>query len=271
MKIGSLESLIEIVPVIKQAIPTALSIAICDTEKFIAYWPGEGVELPIQIGQFLLEEEPLAQAIRKDTSLKIDVSAEFYGFEFTGTSEPLHDQEGNVIGGIAVQIRRQSELRDISNQIAASLSQASHEVNIVANGSVSLADVTEQLLGLAKSTVVQVNKTSEIITLVKNVADQTNLLGINASIEAAHAGDKGRGFGIVAGEIRKLSSATLSSTKEIQEVLKNFRDAMNRMEESIEQITTVVNEQAASSQQISSFIEEIHQMSEKLNLYAKKL
>ena len=137
--------------------------------------------------------------------------------------------------------------------------------------SVILTESAQKLLKLAHQTEDQVNETDEVVSMVRRVADQTHLLGMNAAIEAAHAGDQGRGFGIVASEIRKLSKDTVNSTNTIQQTLKTFEEAISGMRVSIEHMATIVDQQATSSRQISDFIEEVHRMSEQLNQFAKKL
>lgn len=144
--IESLNKFISLIPIIKCSIPADLSIAICDLERFVAYFPGDTINLNISEGQLLNKEEPLYLAMRENQALKSDVPANFYGFEFTGTATPLHDQNGQVIGGIAVQIRRQSELKAIVEQISESLTQANEQINNISYGSNSLADYSQQLL-----------------------------------------------------------------------------------------------------------------------------
>ncbi|WCK56436.1 methyl-accepting chemotaxis protein [Aneurinibacillus sp. Ricciae_BoGa-3] len=270
-KVDSLDSLVAIVPVLTAAVPADLSIAICDLEKFIAYFPGKNLDLRIVAGQQLNPDEPLALALRENKRLESEVPADFYGFEFVGTAVPVHDKKSKVIGGIAIQMRKQTELRAIADQISISLTQANEQITNVANGSDSLAKFTQNLLVQSYQAGEDVKSTDEVLSILKRIADQTNLLGLNAAIEAARAGEKGRGFEVVASEIRKFSKETVLSSEKISETLIHIQKATQQISSSIEQIATIGQEQAASTQQISTFIEEIQDMSNKLNEYAKKL
>jgi transcriptional regulator of acetoin/glycerol metabolism len=270
-KIESLDHLVAIIPILKVSVPADLSIAICDKEKFIAYFPGEAIDLKINVGQPLNAEEPLSVAIGNNQPMKANVPADFYGFEFTGTAIPLHNQQGEVIGGIAVQLRRQSELRAMADQILESLSRASDQINSVAHGSNSLADFSQKLLSHSHQASEDVKNSTEVLSIIKRVADETNLLGLNAAIEAAHAGDKGKGFGVVANEIRRFSRETVESTRKINDTMYQIHDVTNQMAMLIEKVAAIGQEQAASIQQTSAFIEEIQAMSDKLNQFANKL
>lgn len=270
-KIESLENFVAMVPVLKASVPADLSIAVCDLKKFIAYFPGETINLNIKVGQQLMSDEPLAVALQKNQSLKSNVPAEFYGFEFTGTAIPLHNQKGEVIGGIAVQLRRQSELIAIADQILVSLSQASDQITSVANGSSLLADFSRNLLTHSKQANEDVKNSTGVLSIIKKVADETNLLGLNAAIEAAHAGDNGKGFGVVANEIRKFSKETVDSTKKINDTMNQIQNVTDQMAQLIEKIAAIGQEQAAAIQQTSTFIEEIQKMSNQLTQFANKL
>lgn len=183
--IESLEALVAMIPILKAAVPAELSIAICDTEKFIAYWPGEDINLEIRVGQSLHHEEPLTQAIRNNVALKAEVPASFYGFEFIGTATPLHDSNGNVIGGIAIQLRKQSELISIADQISGSLSEANERLSQVAEDSSILAESAQHLLTLAHQTVEQVKETVASTNVIQNTLKtfEEAISGMRVSIE----------------------------------------------------------------------------------------
>ncbi|WP_038173626.1 MULTISPECIES: methyl-accepting chemotaxis protein [Vibrio] len=152
--------------------------------------------------------------------------------------------------------------------------QSQHTQQLIHNTVDNIQGLASQL-GAASKAVAEldnnVNSIVKVLDVIGGIAEQTNLLALNAAIEAARAGEQGRGFAVVADEVRNLAGRTQDSTKEIQEMITNLqqgsRNAIQTMEVCAETSeSTVVESQNASEalQQIVIALESISQMSHQI-------
>ena len=150
-----------------------------------------------------------------------------------------------------------SEGRQIVQQTVTSIQQLAENVR-------ETADVIARLESDS-------NKVGSVLDVIKGIAEQTNLLALNAAIEAARAGEQGRGFAVVADEVRTLASRTQQSTEEIQSTIEQLQNAAHSavevMARGTEQATSSVetaNKAGSSLETITSTIGRINQMNEQI-------
>ncbi len=170
------------------------------------------------------------------------------------------------------------EVSTTSSQISATVKGAedlaeNSKVEVVAGGKIisesielmsSVADDMTSLKDTLNNLQSSSEKINEIIKLITGIADQTNLLALNAAIESARAGEAGRGFSVVADEVRELSGRTTSAATQVAELIQTVQMQSNNSYENITQLNLKIQESVEKGQESLVLLENITASSEKI-------
>lgn len=223
-----------------------------------------------------------------ETSQNVAASAEQLSAnaeETSKASEQIASSIQAVSGGAEKQLVQVSSSNELVKQISDDISTIASRTHGIADSSLNMSeksDVGSEVIKKAVEQMVSINSNTtetgkvisllnqksveieEILTLITGIANQTNLLALNAAIEAARAGEHGKGFAVVADEVRKLAEQSSQSTQKIGLIIREIQDktrevveSMNVGVEAVKVGTNLVSEAGVSFKDISSAVQEV--------------
>lgn len=259
-----------LLPYINTLFDNEACLAITDTEKFIGIREGKKFKLPYEEGAEI--SNIVADAINKKETAIVEIPGHISKVGARCYAFPLFE-DNKVIGTllVALYLENRYKLREIIKELTESIEQVSEGIKEVTVGVQDLAVMNSDLLKKTNDTTNKAKDTDEIVGIIQGISSQTNLLGLNAAIEAARAGEYGKGFTVVAQEIRKLSNTSKESINKIDSIIKEISGGINGIDTGLDKINSVSQNQSAALQEISASLDELNATITSLNELSKKI
>ena len=268
-----LEMMAELVPYLNDLIAGDVSVSVIRDGKYIAYCPADTLDFGNKIG------EPVKGTVSrrcletgKSESMIVPREKSAYGVAYAANAVPFKD--GSVVVGCATtatRIDKQGKISKASNEWAASSEELTAGMEELSAGAQEVARTTKELSRLSQEVAQATRQMDEVVSFIQNIAGQTNLLGLNAAIEAARVGELGRGFGVVAEEVRKLASSSAESVKTITQSLQQVQRSIDALSGQLATIDRNVGEQTTAISEMANFSQNLASLSTDLTAVAKTL
>ena len=267
-----MESFYNLIPYFEHFFGTDLVFTISNTERFLLVKDNDKLRMVAKTGDIIPKGCAADVCLREKSKVYVMVPDNVFGVPLKTMGVPVmvdNKIEGTIVIGMSVE--NKEKMSNMAKTLSESLSQMS--LNAVDMAS-RFQEISETNLGIGdfiSKTNEYSKKTDEVLSFVEDIDKQTNLLGLNAAIESARAGEYGKGFSVVSNEIRKLSKSTKESIEQINTTLRNIQNSIGEIERRFENSNNLLENQTAGLEEITATIQELTSNAALLNEFASTI
>jgi len=248
-----------------------VSYAISDHEKYLLYMPTKNINPNIKAGDPVANGSASYESMSTGKVVRRVLAKEVYGFELMAVAIPIKDEQGRIIGCVSFgrSMEKYYKISNLSKTLSESLDEVAASVEQLSSGLQNVLSSNEIVVNDVTMANEEAKNTDGILKFIKSIANQTNLLGLNAAIEAARTGEAGRGFSVVAEEIRKLSNSSSESINKIESVLNKIQHSVESINHNINEINEIFKVQTDAIQHINISLQDLNTAAKELELISK--